>query len=96
LCEVAFCSIAIAATALDEVDVGLLHQLQELARVRRERFDVAALALGVERVECERRFPEPERPGHDDELVARDVEADVPEIVGPCPADSNRFHRAIC
>ena len=37
--------------ALDVVDVGLLHHRQELARVRGQRLDVAALALGVERVE---------------------------------------------
>ena len=40
--------------ALDQVDVGLLHQLQELARVGGERLDVAPLALGVEGVEGER------------------------------------------
>ena len=36
---------------VDRVDVGLLHHLQELARVRGERLDVAALALGVDGVE---------------------------------------------
>ena len=40
--------------ALDQVDVGLFHQLQELPRVGRQRLDVAALAFGVERVEGER------------------------------------------
>ena len=41
---------------VDRVDVGLLHHLQELARVGGERLDVAALALGVDRVEGERRL----------------------------------------
>ena len=40
--------------ALDEVDVGLLHLPQELPRVGGQRLDVAALALGVDRVEGER------------------------------------------
>jgi hypothetical protein len=40
--------------ALDQVHVRLFHQLQELAGVGRERLDVAALALGVERVEGQR------------------------------------------
>ena len=40
--------------ALDQVDVGLFHELQELPRVGRQRLDVAALAFGVERVERER------------------------------------------
>ena len=82
--------------ALDQVHVGLLHELQELARVRRERFDVAALPLRIEGVEGKRRFSGARKPRHDDELVARNVEADVPEIVGASTPDSNRFHRAIC
>ena len=40
--------------AFDRVDLGLLHLLEELARVRGERFHVAALALGVDRVEGQR------------------------------------------
>ena len=39
------------AEPLDLVDVRLLHQAEELARVGRERLDVAALPLGVDRVE---------------------------------------------
>ena len=42
--------------ALDAVDLGLVHAVQKLARIGREGFDVAALPLGVERVEDERRF----------------------------------------
>ena len=42
--------------ALDEIDVGLFHLLEVLPRVGGEAFDVAALALGVERVEGERGF----------------------------------------
>jgi hypothetical protein len=42
--------------SLDQVDIGLLHLLQELARIRRQRLDIAALALGVDRVERQRRF----------------------------------------
>ena len=38
------------------VDVGLLHPLEELPRVGRQRLDVAALPLGVDRVEGERRL----------------------------------------
>ena len=39
--------------ALDEVDVGLVHLPEELPRVGRQRLDVAALALGEDRVEGE-------------------------------------------
>jgi hypothetical protein len=44
------------AQALDQVDVGLFHQLQKLPRVSRQRLDIAPLALGVQRVEGERGF----------------------------------------
>src|SRR5262249_53218306 len=39
--------------SLDRVDIGLLHLLQELARIGRQRFDVASLAFRVQRVEGE-------------------------------------------
>ena len=41
------------AQAGDRLDLGTVHLLQELARPRREALDVAALSLGVERVEGE-------------------------------------------
>ena len=41
---------------LDEVDVGLVHLAEELPGVRRQRLDVAALALGEDRVEGEARL----------------------------------------
>ena len=41
------------AEALDEVDVGPVDLAEELARVRGERLDVAALPLGEDRVERE-------------------------------------------
>ena len=41
---------------LDDVDVGLVHLPEELAGVRTERLDVAALAFGVDGVEGEARL----------------------------------------
>ena len=41
------------AQPLDEVDVGSVDLTEELARVGAERLDVAALALGEDRVERE-------------------------------------------
>ena len=40
--------------AVDLVDIRLLHHLQELARVGRQRLHIAALALGIDGVEGER------------------------------------------
>ena len=58
--------------ALDRVDVRLVHLTEELARVRRQRLDVAALPLGVDRVERERRFARPRETGDDGQRVPRD------------------------
>ena len=55
------------------VDVGLLHPLEELARVRRQRLDVAALPFGVDRVEGERRLARAADAGHDDERAGGSV-----------------------
>ena len=69
------------AQPVDLVDVGLLHLAQELARVRRQALDVAALPLGVDRVEREARLAAPRQPGDDDQPVARKLDGDVLEVV---------------
>ncbi len=43
--------------AVDQVDVGLLDAFEKLPGVGGERFDVAALAFGVDGVKRERGFP---------------------------------------
>ncbi len=63
------------------IDVGLLHQLQELARIGRQRFHIAALALGIDRVESERGFAGAGQPGHHRQRIARNFDIDVLEIV---------------
>ena len=72
---------------LDEVDVGLVHLAEELARVRRERLDVAPLALGVDGVEGERGLARPREPGEDDQPIARQFQRDVLQVVLAGPAD---------
>jgi hypothetical protein len=53
---------------VDVIDVGLLHHLQELARIRRQALDIAPLALGIDRVEGERRFARTRQTGDDHQL----------------------------
>ena len=79
------------AEPLDEVDVGLVHLAQELAGVRRQRLDVAPLALGEDRVEGQAGLPGAGQPGEDDEGVARQVERDVLEVVLPGAPDDELF-----
>ena len=73
--------------ALDEVDVGLVHLPEELPGVGRERLDVAALALGVDRVEGERGLAGTRQAGEDDQPVTGQVERDVAEVVLPGAPD---------
>ena len=75
----------------DRVDVGLFHQPEELARVRRQRLDVPALAFGVDRVERERRLARARQPGDDRQLIARDRDVDVSEVVLPRAANDQRI-----
>jgi hypothetical protein len=80
--------------ALDEVDVGLVHLAEELAGVGREALDVAALALGVDRVKGQRRLARPRESGKDDQLVAGYLHGEVFEVVDARALDPNRLgHR---
>ncbi len=79
----------------DQVDVRLFHQLQELPGVRGEAFDVAPLPFRVERVKGKRRFARARQAGNHDELVTRQVETDVLQVVGTGPTDTDLFHALI-
>ena len=50
------------AKPFDGIDVGALDLVKKLAGIGGERLNVAALALGIDGVEGERTFAEPERP----------------------------------
>src|SRR5690606_22555104 len=67
--------------AFDVIDVGLFHLAQELAGVRGERLYITTLALGVDRVEGQRALAGAGEAGNDDELVARDRNVDVLEVM---------------
>ena len=62
----------------DVVDVGHADLVDQAARVRRDRLEVAALRLGVQRAERERRLARPRDAREHDQRVARDVDVDVP------------------
>ena len=65
----------------DVLVLRLLHLPEELPRVRRQRLDVAALPLGVERVERERRLARAGDAGEDHQLVLGDLEVVDVEVV---------------
>jgi len=63
------------------LDIRLLHHLQKLARISGERFDVAALPLGINGIESEAGLAGAGQARNDDELVARQVDIDALEIM---------------
>lgn len=75
--------------AVDGVGVGFVELLEKLPRVGGEALDVSPLAFGVECVEGHARLPAAGNAAEDDQLVPRQVEIDVLQIVCSCTADSN-------
>src|SRR5262249_14978699 len=77
--------------AVDRVDVRLLHQLEELPRIGRQRLDVAALALGIDGVEGERRLAGARQPRDHHQAVAGHLDVDVLQVVLAGAANDDLF-----
>ncbi len=75
---------------LDHVDVGLVHLAEELTGVGRQGLDVAPLSLGVDRVERETGLARPRDAGEHDQLVARQFDVDVLQVVFAGTSDDDR------
>ena len=73
----------------DLVHQGLVHLGQEHACVGGKRFHVAALPFGIDDVEGQRGLAGTGWPADHHELVARDVHADVLEVVLACAGDAD-------
>jgi hypothetical protein len=67
--------------ALDGIDEGLVHSVEELPDVGGKGFHIAALAFGVEGMEGERGFPGTGRACDDGEFPERDIEVEASEVV---------------
>ena len=78
------------AQAFDHVDVGLVHQLQELPRVGRQALDIAALPFGIQRVEGKTRLARTRQPRDHDQPLARYVDVDVLQVVGAGTTHADR------
>ena len=77
--------------AFDEIDVGLFEAVEKLPRIGRKAFDIAALAFGVEGIEGERGFPRSADASDDGELIARDLDVDILEVVLAGAGDADRI-----
>ena len=65
----------------DEIDIGALQLLDELPGVDGHAVEEPALALGKEDVKRERALARTAQAGDDDELIARNLQRDVLQIV---------------
>src|SRR5262249_49751355 len=79
-----------------QIDVRLLQLAEKLAGGGGERFDVAALSLRIERGEGKRNFSGGRDGGENDQVVARQIEIDVLQIMFAGASDDNGLviHRA--
>src|SRR5207237_10580923 len=73
--------------AVDLIDLGFLHALQELPSVSGEGLDVAPLALGVDGVESEGGFAGSGHTRDDRELVVGNGKRNVFQVVDPGTTD---------
>ena len=83
--------------AVHPVYSGLVHAVQKLARVGGERFHIAALAFGVQRVEHQAGLARTAGAGDDRQLAGADIQIEVLQIVLPCAANADRAvgHRGV-
>ena len=79
----------IAGKAFDQVDIRLLHHLQKLTGISGERFDIAALAFGINRIKGEGRFARSRQSRQDNEKIPRDIDRNVFQVMFPCAAHMN-------
>jgi hypothetical protein len=61
--------------------IGLLHHFQELARIGRQRFDIAPLPFGIDRVERQAGLARAGQAGDHHQAVARQIDVDALEVV---------------
>ena len=78
------------------LDIGLLHHLEELARIGGQALDIAPLPFGIDRIEGKRAFARAREAGDDDQRIPRQVDIDALEVMLARTAhgDFGKCHRA--
>jgi len=75
---------------VDEVDVRLAQLVHEALGIGRHRGQQAALSLGIQGIEGQRRFAGTGHAGDDGQLVAGNLDGDVAQIVLARALDQHR------
>ena len=82
--------------AVDAIHRRLVHAIEELARVGREGLDVATLAFGVQRVEHQRGLARARHARHHHQLMQRNVEVEILQVVLPRAVHADAGIRCTC
>ena len=77
------------AQAVDGINIRTFHLIQELAGVGGQGFDVAALALGIDGVEGERRFARTAEAGNHGQGVPGNLYINILEVMLARPSHRN-------
>ena len=78
--------------ALDQIHIRLVQAPQELARIRRQTLHITALPFGIQSVKRQTRFARTRQARDHHQLVARNIQIDVFQIVRACPANADVSH----
>ena len=62
---------------LDQIHIGLVHQLQKLAGIGRQAFNITALTFSIQSVKGQARFAGAAKARDHHQLVARNIEVDI-------------------
>ena len=71
--------------ALDVVAFRLVHASEELTGIGAQAFHVATLSFGIKGVESQTALAAAAQTGDDDKLASWYLEADVLQVIDPCP-----------
>ena len=75
--------------SLYDVDIGLVHQLQKLARVGGQAFHIPALTFGIQRVKSQAGLAGTAQTGDHHQLVARNIQVYILQVVGARTPDAD-------
>ena len=81
--------------AVDFVDFGHAHLMEQPPGIGSDRFEIAPLRLGIERAKGQRRFARAGNAGENHQGIAGNIEIDVLEIVLARPADAHEPGEAV-
>jgi len=73
----------------DAIYIGSVELPEKLPGMKRERLDVLPLSFSEDGIESERTFPAAARTGNDDELIPRDFQRQIFEVVRPRPFNAD-------